>query len=491
MDSPVVAAVNEIAGLKMRCVHCGAGSLGKPSIGDYYLCGHCGAQFPIIDGIPFLIGYTQDEGESLFELTAKMGEFQEPADRKARLFFAEKLVTAFETGKPEEAKEGLNQINRDFFDKRYKQYTNLRRFLDPLRPQGLNILDIGAGSGFDSLLLQMLGAKVTAVEFNPYSIVPGKVVADAATWYCASASCLPFQDESFDCVVATAALHHMVKVGDVISEGLRVLRAGGTFISINDPYKAGHFSPDHDLKVFNDHNVVRRGVNELVSYFDSFAKPLLARKDELRIEFHTDRLQIFDKAGKINKNIDEPRNWGVDSVDHLRRTSGRLFMCVRKLKSGKWDAPVLDDGYLPPERIFGEVSRPQALKNIANFLPRKHMVKWLERQSGNSKLELLNGWQFKEPGDAGRRARGLANLYIGRSDVRNKPAFAIETPVETGKAELTVTLDGRPLLKRTFAGDYRELFEIAPEQLDPKNLSVLSVALSAPGGQPAFTMRYA
>lgn len=490
MDSPV-AAVEQIAGLKTRCVRCGTGGLGKPAIGEYYLCDHCGAQFPIIDGIPFLIGYSQDEGESLFELTAKMGEFQEPADRKARLFFAEKLVTAFETGKPEEAKQGLNQTNRDFFDKRYKQYKNLRRFLDPLRPRGLSILDIGAGSGFDSLLLEMLGAKVTAVEFNPYSIVPGKVVADATSWFCASASRLPFQDESFDCVVANAALHHMVKVGDVISECLRVLRAGGTFISINDPYKAGHFTADHDLKVFNEHNVVRRGVNELVSYFDSFAAPLLAHRDELKVEFHTDRLQIFDKAGKITKNIDEPRNWGLDSVDHLRRTSGRLFMRVKKIKAGKWDASVLQEGYLEPERIFGDVSRPQALKNIANFLPRKHMVKWLERTSGNSKLELLNGWQLKDPSDAGRRARGLANLYLGRSDVKKRPPFVIETAADTGKAELTVTLDGRPMVNRAIAGGARVEFEIAPEQLDAKQLSVLSVGLSAPGGQPAFTMRYA
>ncbi|HEY8698914.1 MAG TPA: class I SAM-dependent methyltransferase [Rhizomicrobium sp.] len=491
MNSPVVTAVDEISGLKMRCVRCGAGNLSKPSIGDYYLCSHCRTQFPVIEGVPFLIGYSRDEGESLFELTAKMGEFQESADRKARLFFAEKLVKAFETGKPEEAKEGLNEANRDFFDKRYKQYANLRRFLDPLRPKGLNILDIGAGSGFDSLLLQMLGAKVTAIEFNPYSIVPGRAVADATTWFCASASCLPFRDESFDCVVATAALHHMVKVSDVISESLRVLRVGGALISINDPYKAGHYRPDHDLKVFNDHNVVRRGVNELVSYFDSFAAPLVAHKDELKVEFHTDRLQIFDKTGKVTKNIDEPRTWGVDSVDHLKRTSGRLFMCVRKLKPGKWDAPVLDNGYLPPERVFGGVSRPMALKNIANFLPRKQMVKWLERKSGNSKLELLNGWQLKEPSDAGRRARGLANLYIERSDVKNRPPFVIETQADAGKAELTVTLDGRPMVNRSLAGGDRVEFEIAPEQLDAKQLSVLSVGLSAPGGQPAFTMRYA
>lgn len=486
-----VAAVEQTAGVKTRCIRCGTGNLGKPTTGEYYLCDSCGAQFPIIEGIPFLIGYTQDEGESLFELTAKMGEFQEPADRKARLFFAEKLVDAYETGEPAEVRKSMKSGNWDFFDKRYRQYQNLRQMLGVSSLKGRNVLDIGAGSGFDALLLQMLGAKVTAVEINPYSIVPGKVVADAATWFCASASCLPFGNESFDYVVATAALHHMVKVGDVISECLRVLRVGGTLISTNDPYKAGHLSPDHDLKVFNEHNLVRRGINELVSYFDSFAAPLLARKDELRVWFHTDRLQIFDKTEKITKNIDEPRKWGLDSVDHLRRTSGRLFMRVKKLKAGKWDVPVLQEEYLEPERIFGDVSRSLALKNIANFLPRKQMVKWLERKSGNSKLELLNGWQLKEPSDAGRRARGLANLYIGRSDVKKRKSFVIETQADAAEAELTVTLDGRPMMNRSLAGGARAEFEIAPEQLDAKQLSVLSVGLSAPGGQPAFTMRYA
>src|SRR5207245_3393841 len=53
----------------------------------------------------------------------------------------------------------------------------------------------------------------------------------------AAAELLPFQPESFDCIYCLAALRHIADLERVFAEAARVLRPGGIFVALEEPYR--------------------------------------------------------------------------------------------------------------------------------------------------------------------------------------------------------------------------------------------------------------
>ena len=114
-------------------------------------------------------------------------------------------------------------------------------FLEPLGPRlveaagigdGMEVLDVAAGTGNASLPAAAAGAKVTASDLTPELLNVGRRRAEAAglelEWAEADAESLPFDDESFDAVIsaigAMFAPHHQ----ETADELVRVCRGGGT-----------------------------------------------------------------------------------------------------------------------------------------------------------------------------------------------------------------------------------------------------------------------
>lgn len=107
------------------------------------------------------------------------------------------------------------------------------------------VLDIGAGKA-------PLGTLI-AKRFMPASVTSFELVfhrlQTANTWkqklknfslVCGDAFMLPFQNESFDYVVANSVLHHLPNVEQAIAEIGRVLHIGGSYIgrepNFNNPF---------------------------------------------------------------------------------------------------------------------------------------------------------------------------------------------------------------------------------------------------------------
>jgi malonyl-CoA O-methyltransferase len=104
---------------------------------------------------------------------------------------------------------------------------------------GLEVLDLGCGTGRHSLWLAARGAKVTAVDFSEGMLAearskPGSgavrfVVHDLH-------EPLPFPPASFDRVVCGLVLEHLDNLGGFFGEARRVLRPGGlAFLSAMHP----------------------------------------------------------------------------------------------------------------------------------------------------------------------------------------------------------------------------------------------------------------
>jgi demethylmenaquinone methyltransferase/2-methoxy-6-polyprenyl-1,4-benzoquinol methylase len=90
---------------------------------------------------------------------------------------------------------------------------------------GESVLDVAAGTGSITRLLQDRGASVVSLDQSPQMLATA--VARGATGVLATAETLPFADEQFDVVTFGYLLRYVEDVAGAMSELARVLRPGG------------------------------------------------------------------------------------------------------------------------------------------------------------------------------------------------------------------------------------------------------------------------
>ena len=96
--------------------------------------------------------------------------------------------------------------------------------------RGLNVLDLGCGTGRHSLWLAAGGATVTAVDFSDGMLAEArkKPGADAVRFVAHDLHRpLPFPDGTFDRVVSGLVLEHLRELDGFFAEARRVLKPGG------------------------------------------------------------------------------------------------------------------------------------------------------------------------------------------------------------------------------------------------------------------------
>jgi ubiquinone/menaquinone biosynthesis C-methylase UbiE len=144
---------------------------------------------------------------------------------------------------------------RDHWDRFWKDssrieevYTNegriTERLLGLIRPDGLRVLEVGAGSGRDGLLLSRAGGKVVSLDYSLPSLplVSEQLEEnDTLSLCCGDAFALPFADESFDLVFHQGLLEHFRNPDDLIAENVRVLRPGG-YILVDVPQRYHYYT---------------------------------------------------------------------------------------------------------------------------------------------------------------------------------------------------------------------------------------------------------
>ena len=126
----------------------------------------------------------------------------------------------------------MNPAQKLFYDRQYlaesyakaktaeehSSYINLRRFVDDYDLINKRCLEIGAGRGaFQDLVPDYTGTDVSDVV-RRYFHKP---------FFQASATQLPFQDDSFDAIWSVAALEHIPEPEKALSEMRRVLKHKG------------------------------------------------------------------------------------------------------------------------------------------------------------------------------------------------------------------------------------------------------------------------
>jgi Methylase involved in ubiquinone/menaquinone biosynthesis len=116
-------------------------------------------------------------------------------------------------------------LKMDFYRTLYRK---LGEVVDKYIKPGMEILDVGAGTGFWSIYMRSRGARVVSLDISAKSLelcrCDDRVNGDAVF--------LPFRSGSFDVVTAFGSVYNHVSALDVaLASARRVLRKGGLFIA--------------------------------------------------------------------------------------------------------------------------------------------------------------------------------------------------------------------------------------------------------------------
>lgn len=125
------------------------------------------------------------------------------------------------------------------------------RFAESLCP-GRRVLDAGCGLGYGSQRMARAGASVVAVDNDAKSLRYGQSKYPGGDFLQGDCVALPFQDSSFDLVVAFELIEHLSGWADFISEAGRVLAPEGLFL-VSTPNRACYRKEGQEPNPFHVH----------------------------------------------------------------------------------------------------------------------------------------------------------------------------------------------------------------------------------------------
>lgn len=133
------------------------------------------------------------------------------------------------------SEEGYN-LAADFYDEKEKYLNSFEK--NKLLPMlgdvtGKKILDVGAGTGRLAIYLSNRGAEVTALDLSEKMMALIKRKNKKVMTKVGDAESLPFEENSFDIVVAAFLIVHLKDPSRFFDEVYRVLKEDGIFVVTN------------------------------------------------------------------------------------------------------------------------------------------------------------------------------------------------------------------------------------------------------------------
>ena len=136
-----------------------------------------------------------------------------------------------------------------------------------MKPEDLNVLEIGTGPGFFAILLCELGYRVTAVDLTPAMLEEAKKnagnLAGRIDWMEMNAESLDLSTESFDVVVSRNLTWNLPHPDLAYAEWTRVLKAGGLLLNFDANWYAYLFDKAAQAAYDQDReNTAKQGIKD-------------------------------------------------------------------------------------------------------------------------------------------------------------------------------------------------------------------------------------
>jgi SAM-dependent methyltransferase len=188
-------------------------------------------------------------------------------------------------------------------------------------------LEIGCGEGRVSRDLAANGYEVTGLDISPTLVEAARDADPSGAYIVGDAAALPFEDGTFDLVVAYNSLIDVDDMPAAVAEAARVLRGGGAFCAcVPHPFSdAGEFTGRHPEAAF-----VVTG-----SYLAESGYELASDRDGISFRFTCRRfpLESYSRAlERAGLAIDALREPPLSGVEAHRRTRIPLFLLWRAVR---------------------------------------------------------------------------------------------------------------------------------------------------------------
>lgn len=239
--------------------------------------------------------------------------------------------------------------------------------VEQYQPDAETLLDIGAGNGISTISFAQKGFHVTAVEPDSSDTVGRGAIA----YICSRcklhtvkiidsyAEKLPLADNSFDVVYARQALHHAHDLNAFVAEAYRVLKPGGTCITVRDHVV---FNASEKKAFLKTHPLHRFYGGENAFSFDEYKSAFIGAGFILEKTIrHFD--SVINFAPQTQSEVDNAvSKLGQELRQSLTRRAGRLGMLLlplyRQYIYGKYGKP--HDESRMPGRLYAFIVKKTA-----------------------------------------------------------------------------------------------------------------------------------
>ena len=264
-----------------------------------------------------------DEREGVFFYLPQASEF-----KKQEIIFHDAIHQA------EEEVHQLNSLRNVYYHDYFKKYLN------NLSKDSI-ILELGAGSGYDSLPLVKSGHQLIISDISPKSVLGVKArlassypeLAEQPIYLVADGQHLPLPDQAVEAVFMVACLHHFENQATALDELTRVVKPGGQIICAMEPSKfmmsfTKLFSRSKSLRIHQGHSEADEthpGYNKSAWQRLTINKPLAITKLKrvwLAQGFLHYGLEALFRIFKLKKRLKIPRwlEWALWLVDEILLT---------------------------------------------------------------------------------------------------------------------------------------------------------------------------
>lgn len=450
-------------------------------------CPACSATFDVIWGTPFIGHYEAEDILGLIEIAANARE-NTACSRRQEVARLEELLRRYHEANGRSA--FLANCSDDFahapwFENRYTEYSAFRSLAKGIDFAGRDILDVGAGSGYDAWRLLAAGGRVTAVEYNPMLIRRGRGTLPEVRWVGGFSHLLPFENETFDIVCCNAALHHMRDIPQAIREMLRVLRVGGWLLTVGDPFRANASGVATEFKIFDRHPDVLLGVNESVPRFGDLVQTLVAHENHLDVTLLTSQLYEMSRWRLPFVRRSSEREWPLAARARLAKTAGSVSMKAHVRK------PLLLDGGTQSRAILraGDYASllddyDATIASLVALLPDSFVDRAFpgDRQT---KFDLLNGWRKPMRGRRFRIGYRRARWFLTRPVGAQSLSFSVKSANDArAGTSIEVHAGGSQATKVTLDSRWSET-SVALDHIEPGTRFVCELRIVLPNGDNA------